>query len=864
MKINSLIVLLLISVLFSANAIPVMGQSSSIIQSLVINIELAPNHVDAKNSVLPIGYVNLVNSKGIAVKATQDIAIGLESDDPEIASVPSSVKILKDHNYAKFDVTVGNIDGETTISSFFNGKIDFKNFKVGGTESSLPDDIDLVINLPTNDMHVNSVMPFSVFLKSVDEVIRAPFDIIIDIDYDKSLIKTDSEKLLIKKGEYYSWSTLNTFKNIGNAFIRASADHFDIDTAQNIQITSSLPTGIEINIFPQLVGALPERTVDVFVSLVDSDRNPTVTPEDLPVELFSDDDSVGRNLDQTMEEKKVVIKKGEYGYYFRQKVNLQGFEGRDIIIGASIENLGIALDTFKPVEPLNIEHPKAENSTLNVFTIGSSPSNTTSILVYQITARGSEGEYTECLELDIECIKSNKEAAKTEHAIDELGADEFYPVQVNDNYVAHGTFGKISVVSSDESIIKVLDPGKIESSHSYGTAILKSGEKIGEVSLATIVQGIGAGVNTTKVDDVFKHTNTKIFSPTGSDTIVLDKNGYFDLFLLALDGKQRPKILEEGTKYILSPVNEVIEIKEDNSFAYANFHSDSFSAGVDETVTVNAVPVGVEAELDLEQSTTFGTQVSSIVEVKLPFKSLDAESTKPYDGVVQLTDLRGIPSKATKDLRINLDLDGPEIIDMPDNVVIEEGSSYATFPLRPNGEHGDSTVSANIKGVIGSEVKISTATNLLGLKIFTNGLETPLEVNQPMQLQIYIDDENAESVPGAIVNFVTDPEMASITPKDTRTNSEGGITADLTVFQGPNISIQIIATADGYQQAQTTFDYAVNASPGSSLALGLPDWVIYVGLAAVLGIAAVVVIFLKKPPKETFDEEEEYEYEDEI
>ena len=89
MSTKTLLVLLTISVLVSANVFPAMAQSSTVTKNLLVNIQLAPSHVDTKNSVLPIGYVNLVNSKGIAVKAPQDLLIELESDDPEIASVPS-------------------------------------------------------------------------------------------------------------------------------------------------------------------------------------------------------------------------------------------------------------------------------------------------------------------------------------------------------------------------------------------------------------------------------------------------------------------------------------------------------------------------------------------------------------------------------------------------------------------------------------------------------------------------------------------------------------------------------------------------------------------------------------------------------
>ena len=123
--------------------------------------------------------------------------------------------------------------------------------------------------------------------------------------------------------------------------------------------------------------------------MVDSEGNPAVTPEDVEVKLFSDEEVVGNELDETMKDEKVVIKKGEFGYYFREHVNLQGLEEKDITIGASIENLGIALDSFTAFESLNIDHPKAENVTLSVFSIDKMPSNTTAIMVYQFTARGN-------------------------------------------------------------------------------------------------------------------------------------------------------------------------------------------------------------------------------------------------------------------------------------------------------------------------------------------------------------------------------------------------------------------------------------------------------------------------------------------
>ena len=853
----------MIAILLPANLVPAFSQSSSF-DNFLVKISLSPSQVDEHNASHQIGYVNLVHKNGMSIKAPQDFAVGLESDDPSIASVPAAVTIKKDHNFATFEIKTGDKDGQTIISSIFNDKIDFKTFKVGGSEESIPDDSTLVINLPTNDMHVNSEMPFSVFVQTNDgKIIRAPYDIEVELDYENSLLFTNHEKITIKKGDYYAWGIVYTNEQVGNGFLRASVDRMGIDTAENIEITSSLPVGLKIHVFPEKVGADVERSIDVFISLVDSDGLPAVTPEDVTLELFSDKNVVGSKFDDRMDETDVVIKTGEFGYHFKEKLNLLGLKDKKVLVGVSAEDLGIATDEFEPVQPLNFDNPYAENKTMNIFVLPQIPSNTTSIMVYQISAKGNldPDNVEECIEGEPNCPAVDDDER---HPIQDLSIDELYPVQTNENFKAKGIIDNINIVTSDKSIIKVVETGNIGSTQSYGTAIISSGQKNGEVTLAATLKGVGAGTADTEVIDVFKHVETKIFSPTGPDTIVVDKNGFFDLFVIALDGKQRPKILEKETKYILNPVNEIIEIRKDRSFANANFHSDSFNAGNDKSIDVDAVPIGIEADLNLEKSMIFQTQVSSSIEVELPFENLDANSENPYNGIVQLRDLLGNPNTATKDLRIKLDVDGAKIVNVPEMVTISEGSSYATFPIYANGQKGDATIDASVKGVIGSQTKISTTSNDPKLKIFADGIEGPLEVGKPAQLTIFVDDENANSVSGAAVKFVTDAGVA-ITPENTRTDETGKASVDLTVNEGEQVSIQILASASGYSDGQQNFDYQVKGGSGPGLVLGLPDWVLYVGLAAVIGIAAVLVVFLRKPKPEIEDEEEDYyEYEDEI
>src|SRR3989304_3137566 len=575
MKINALAILFLIVILLPANIVPAFSQTSSNnFENFLVELSLSPSHVDEHSSTHSVGYVNLVSKNGLAIKAPQDVAVGLESDDPSIVSVPTSVIIPKGHNFAVFDIQTGDKDGETTISTIFNDKIDFKNFKVGGADDSMPDGISLKINFPTNNMHVNSEMPFSVYLQTSDgDIIRAPYDIEIELNYEKSLLHTSIEKMIIKKGTYYAWGIINTYEEVGNGFLRASFDLLGIDTSENIEI---------------------------FVSLVDSDGLPAVTPVDVTLELFSDEDVVGRKLDDRMKYTDVVIKTGEFGYYFREQMNLAGFEEREIMIGVSAKDLGIATEQFEAVQSLNIDNPLAENHTLSLFVLPQIPSKTTSILVYQIMAKGSDEGCEEQVNEEGETVCIEVKSDEEKHPIEALGDGELYPVQANENFASDGLVDKINIISGDSSIINVEESGNIESSYSYGTAVISSGQKNGEVTLAATVKGIGAGTITSEVIDVFKHTDTKIFSPTGPDNIVVDKNGYFDLFLIALDGKSRPKILEKDTKYILDPVNDVLEIQKNHSFASLldNLfclelgHPDLFRDGFDDLF--------FGAELDLE------------------------------------------------------------------------------------------------------------------------------------------------------------------------------------------------------------------------------------------------------------------------
>ncbi len=307
---KNLATLVLASILFTSFISSASAQVLS--ENVSVEVRLAPSQLEADQGTHSIGYVNLINRAGVPVKPQVDVTIRLTSAYPDIASVPEFVTIKADELYATFDVKISDNEGTTAIFANFGGQTVFEELLIGESIGELPDNIEMKIHLPAKEMHVASEMPFSVFIQDRDgDVIQAPYDIKIKFDYESSLVSLNEEEWIIKKGSYYAWGTISTSELVGTAFVRASQDELNMHTAENIKISSSLPTGLKVNVFPQILAKELERNIDVIVSLVDSDGFPALAQEDVHLQFFADNTYVGERIDETMDESRSngVIKK---------------------------------------------------------------------------------------------------------------------------------------------------------------------------------------------------------------------------------------------------------------------------------------------------------------------------------------------------------------------------------------------------------------------------------------------------------------------------------------------------------------------------------------------------------------------------
>ncbi len=804
--------------------------SAQVESSTNLVIKLAPSIIESGENAHKIGHVGFTNKYGSLIKVTKDITINLESEDQNIATVPDKITIPANSQFATFDVKTTSNTGTVRIFASFGDERVSDTLIVGRTQEEIKNDLKLVVNLPTGEMNVNSEMPFSLYLQNSNgDITHAPFDITISLDYEKSLIGIEASDLTIKKGNSYIWGTIKSKDKVGNAFIRASSDKIGFDEAKEIQISSSLPSSLAVEIFPGKVPATLKRDIDIIVSLIDSDGLPTFAQDDVKIQFFSDDQSVGNQIDRTIKESQLsgIIKKGEFSYHFRQRVDLQD-ENKTITIGATTKGLGVAEDTFYTVRPLTTDNPAVGNKTMQVYTLGKIPTKSQTIAVFQIGT-----------------LFDVKNDDTTENSV-----KEFYPLIVNENYDSVGSEKMVSMTSSNDLLVKIKELGKINAASSYGTSTIETGQETGPVTLSSTIKGIGSASTKTEVINTLKQEKTMIFSPTGVNSVLFDKNGYFDLFIISLDSKNRPTAVETEVRYLVTPINEILSVEKGKTYSHVVFLGNSIQLENQGQITIKTIPIGESANHNLEVQNTFDMKPTAKIAVSVPFEALNPNKAE-YAGLVQIFDFSGNPITLSEDLKVRLVPSELGLINVPDYVIIPNGFSYTKFPVETKGKTGTMTLNANSKGIVGAQTEIEVKPTITKLKISIGSINEPLQLDQPTELKIYVDDEQDMPVEGVSIRMISSD--SAIAPDTVTTSADGSAIIHFNAKKAPKTSLQIFATAEGFSEEKKTLD--LDVMPDEIKKTEIPQQIIYAGVGIVATVVGAMIYFLKKP-KAAIKEEE--------
>jgi hypothetical protein len=675
-------------------------QVTTVTDDISIRLNLTPSIVEFGEASHNIGFVQLVsNSTGEPLLASRDIEIELTSSSEGVASVPARVTVSKGTDYARFAVAVTDLKGESEISALFGNQIVTKTFAVVEAGSQIPSNINLVVDLPSSRMQIGSEMPVSVYLENNGEIVQAPEDLAVTFDYERSLIRLSSGSVVIEKGSYYGLTTVRSLEKSGNAFIRASSSNPVLDTVTTIEVSQTQPASIKLYVFPDKV-ARSERTVDVFVGLADAAGNPTVASNDIKLDMFASSLGV-----QNIGSANAVIKKGEYGFHMKQSIVF--FAAQNVTIGATVPGLGVSTDNFEVVdEPLVASDPKALNKQLvvSVVTAGT-PSDATSIISYQVNAVEADDDD------DADVNGDGEVDADDRHAIDELDEGGLYPIESSLLYSTNQ--GNLNVVTSDISVLRVIDTGSIIPGGSYGTATVASGRQPGSVVVSVSLANMASSSNSMDVTGGLTPVQTQIYSPAGlaadgNYRVPFNQDGSADLFVLTVDSSGRPARSEDGVEYLVKPTNELTQIAPDGTFASLKIQSSQFSES-ESTAEISAIPVGVNSDNLLTVQSTFHTVFFSSItgKVSFPSDSIIGFSKSHPIGVVQLTDMFGSPLLASEDIRVVLTSSRSGTLPVT-SITIPMGKSFAPFELVTSGRSESLTISSSAEGIRSTSIEIDS------------------------------------------------------------------------------------------------------------------------------------------------------------
>ena len=845
-------------------------------ENIFLNLEFSPSVVETGTAKHSFGYVQVVDSEGSPVLAPEDLVIELTSSDPSIVSVPSEVTIPVNMDYVNFPISVADREGTADITASFQNQELTKPFRIGGIKVDVPLNVELELNLPTSNMHVGSFMPVSIFLNNSGTILQAPKDIKIRFEYERLLLQMQNDVVTIKQGNYYATTNIRTLDKTGTAFIKTITDEPPLENIESIIISSALPKKLKVDVYPNAVIQKFDREMDIFVSLLDENDNPVKAEEDVPLEIFSNLLSLDNEFDKKFKNVKPVIKKGQWGFYYKIENILFQELGRRSFVGVSSPGYGQAQGGFTVLEELDENSVLAENKTLGLYWPSTMPPNSIGILVYQLSALKGDSDDQVAIDALIDADSLSPHPFADTEDYDE---GDLYPVKSKYDDLSFDAL-KARVDTTDERILKVINSGEMSGKRTYGTAIIQSGND-GTVEISASIKGLAsatsqdtpsenslAPISTPTKDEVSTPSTitvldpktpheTLIFSPAGKDRLVFNNEGLADFYLILLDSAKRPASSQNPIAFAITPINELIKIPSQSNNINIKAKSSSFAKDLETGKSIIQIsPVGIDINENLGIQSVFEiAPASSTANIFMPFNKIVGLEPRTHQfGIIQLNDFFGNPVKVTNSLRVELSSNNTNLAQIPSSATIPAGNSFVTFPIDTLGETGTVKISANTKGFYGSEAILEQTPFVKDLVIFPVYPEAPINPGDSFEIQIFVDDENAVAVEGVELALVPSSN-ATVFPPVVKTDENGESSVLFTAGAAP-ATLDVFASKPGYTPDQTTISFEVIAEiTGSQTILGIPPLYLYLAIAGAAGGGGFMAFRILRKPKEITEEE---------
>jgi len=342
------------------------------IQNVSIILSVTPDNYPVQKGLVSTGYIGISNNLGLGIFAPTDIEVELTSSNSEIIKVSPRAVIKENEPYANFNLILSGQEGVSEISAVFQDQTVTQTVSVGAVSADVPVDVELVIMFPTDKANINSKIPFSVFLRTVNgPTLQAPTDIIVKLETQKDLVKLKNNQLVIEKGDYYTLGELKTKEITGTTFIKASVPELGKNSVKSLIISSNVPTNLIMYVYPNIIMEQSETDFGIFVGLYDEFGNPVKATEDVKLSLSANRGNFLTDiLDDHIRDSRSVIKKGNHALFFEIDSD-QVFATTNpfnYTVAVSSDNYGSSNDLLRIVDrPDSTQLKEHENKGIRVF-----------------------------------------------------------------------------------------------------------------------------------------------------------------------------------------------------------------------------------------------------------------------------------------------------------------------------------------------------------------------------------------------------------------------------------------------------------------------------------------------------------------
>lgn len=293
---------ILFMLIISASALIVPASAATTSTAPQLKIYASPSCILADNQVYSSIFVQIQNSKGAPIRATEDTVISLTSSLTNVGTVDPTITILKGSTYAVGNFYATYTPGATTITAASSGYTTVQATIT--TNGPMPSTLALYgcpTILPADGETYNALV---VQLQdSSGSPAPAPIEgIEVTLSSSNSTIAAVDPKVIIEAGKTYAVASIKTsFNKTGSASITSIASGYSSKqvtiTTQNM--TTTQPTSLKIYLGPPKVladGAIHQL---ITVQLQNASSKIAYALEPITVTLSSSSEDVG-TADETI------------------------------------------------------------------------------------------------------------------------------------------------------------------------------------------------------------------------------------------------------------------------------------------------------------------------------------------------------------------------------------------------------------------------------------------------------------------------------------------------------------------------------------------------------------------------------------